>query len=51
MTTREVRGSIAGWEWSVDGDSDGVLLLRLSGSWRAQSGHHPGAQATDGGQP
>ncbi len=33
MTTREADASIARWEWSFDLRSDGVLVVRLSGSW------------------
>lgn len=40
MTTRSGGASIARWEWSVDAGSDGVLVLRLSGSWM-KSEHLP----------
>ena len=33
MTTRGGGASVARWEWSIDAGPDGVLLLRLSGSW------------------
>jgi phospholipid/cholesterol/gamma-HCH transport system permease protein len=40
MTARGPGGSIAHREWSLDAGSDGVLLLRLSGSW-LMHGHLP----------
>jgi phospholipid/cholesterol/gamma-HCH transport system permease protein len=54
MKTHGARSNIAGREWSLDVGSDGVLVLRLSGSWlmhdhlppRAVIEHELGARPT-----
>jgi phospholipid/cholesterol/gamma-HCH transport system permease protein len=38
MTARPAGASVAPWQWRVDARADGVLLLRVSGSWLMQ--HH-----------
>lgn len=34
MSTREAGVRTARWQWTFDTDSDGVVVLRLSGHWR-----------------
>jgi phospholipid/cholesterol/gamma-HCH transport system permease protein len=47
LTKRAVgNGSITRWDWSFDTVSDGVLVLRLSGSWRMHD-HLPSRAAIE----